>query len=43
MSYAKAPYGGTCVICRHGYNKGDKVADYGGFLRHLRCTPPQKG
>lgn len=40
MPYMKAPYGGTCVVCRHSYSKGDKVSSFGGFLRHLRCTPP---
>lgn len=35
----RARYGGTCVVCRKHYRRGDLVVDYGGFRRHVRCTP----
>lgn len=35
----KAREGGTCVICRKNYSRGDDVSDYGGFRRHVRCIP----
>jgi hypothetical protein len=42
MPYLRAPEGGTCIICRTGYRRGEKVQSYGGWFRHLRCTPKQQ-